>query len=49
MYSGAPKIPTLPGSATWAHNRAREPQPRSDRPAPKRTTPVVGKRTELAR
>jgi hypothetical protein len=36
-------------SATWAHNRDREPQPSSDRPAPKRTTPVVGKRTELAR
>lgn len=36
-------------SATWAHNRDREPQPTSDRPAPRRTTPVVGKRTELAR
>ena len=36
-------------SATWAHNRHHEPAPTSDRPAPKRTTPVVGKRTELAR
>jgi hypothetical protein len=36
-------------SATWAHNRHHEPEPTSDRPAPKRTTPVVGKRTELAR
>ena len=36
-------------SATWAHNRHQEPEPTSDRPAPKRTTPVVGKRTELAR
>ena len=33
----------------WAHNRHPEPTPSSDRPAPKRTTPVVGKRTELAR
>ena len=36
-------------SATWAHNRHHEPEPTSDRPAPKRTTPVVGKLTELAR
>jgi hypothetical protein len=36
-------------SATWAHNRHQEPEPTSDRPAPKRTTPIVGKRTELAR
>ena len=36
-------------SATWAHNRHQEPEPTSDRPAPERTTPVVGKRTELAR
>lgn len=36
-------------SATWAHNRRQEPEPTSDRPAPKRITPVVGKRTELAR
>ena len=36
-------------SATWAHNRHREPTPTSDRSAPKRSTPVVGKRTELAR
>ena len=36
-------------SATWAHNRQRDNEPMSDRPAPKRTTPVVGKRTELAR
>lgn len=33
----------------WSHNRHPEPQPTSDHPAPKRTTPVVGKRTELAR
>lgn len=36
-------------SATWAHNRDREPRPSSDRPAPKHRTPVVGKRTQLAR
>ena len=36
-------------SATWAHNRHHEPEPTSDRPTPKRTTPVVGKLTELAR
>jgi len=36
-------------SATWAHNRHHDPAPSSDRPAPKRTTPVVGKRTGLAR
>jgi hypothetical protein len=36
-------------SATWAHNHQRDPEPTSDRPAPKRATPVVGKRTELAR
>ena len=33
----------------WSHNRHPEPQPTSDHPAPKRTTPVVGTRTELAR
>lgn len=49
MYSGTSNIPTLPGSAMWAHNRHPEPEPTSDRPAPKRNTPVVGKRTELAR
>ena len=36
-------------SATWAHNAQREPQPTSDRPAPKRSTPIVGTLTELAR
>jgi hypothetical protein len=36
-------------SATWAHNRHQEPTPTEDRPAPRRVTPVVGKRTELAR
>lgn len=36
-------------SATWAHNRYHEPEPTSDRPVPQRTTPVVGKLTELAR
>jgi hypothetical protein len=36
-------------SAAWAHNRHKEPEPTSERPAAKRTTPVVGKRTELAR
>jgi hypothetical protein len=36
-------------SATWAHNRDREASRSSDRPAPERTTPVVGKLTELAR
>jgi hypothetical protein len=36
-------------SATWAHNRDRDARPGSNRAAPKRTTPVVGKRTELAR
>ena len=36
-------------SATWAHNRHRDAEPTSDRPAPKLTAPVVGKRTELAR
>jgi hypothetical protein len=49
MYSGSSNIRTLPVSATWTHNAQREAQPTSDRPAPKRTTPVVGKRTELAR
>ena len=33
----------------WSHHRHHEPTPSSDRPVPKRTTPVVGKRTELAR
>jgi hypothetical protein len=42
-------IRALPVSATWAHNRHHEPEPTSDRPAPKHTTPVVGQRTELAR
>ena len=32
-----------------AANRQRDAQPTSDRPAPKRKTPVVGKRTEPAR
>jgi len=36
-------------SATWAHLRHQDPAPSSDRPTPKRTTPVVGKRAELAR
>lgn len=36
-------------SAAWAHNRHKEPEPTSERPAARRTTPVVGKRTELAR
>jgi hypothetical protein len=49
MYSGSSNIRTLPVSATWAHNRDRDPRPGPDRPAPKRTPPVVGKRTELAR
>jgi hypothetical protein len=41
-YSGDPNSHTSPVSATWAHNQQTE-------PAPKRTAPVVGKRTELAR
>ena len=45
----ADEIDGYGSSATWAHHRHREPTPSSDRPAPKRTTPVVGKRTELAR
>lgn len=36
-------------SATWARNRDRKPRANSDQSAPKRRTPVVGKRTELAR
>jgi hypothetical protein len=36
-------------SAAWAHNRHKEPEPTSERPAAKRIIPVVGKRTELAR
>ena len=32
-----------------ARNRRRDAEPTSDRPAPKRTTPVVGKRTRLGR
>jgi hypothetical protein len=36
-------------SATWAHSRDPEPTVVEDRPAPKRMTPVVGARTELAR
>ena len=47
--SDSPNIRTLPVAARWAHNRDREPQPTPHRSAPKRTTPVVGKRTELAR
>jgi len=36
-------------SATWAHNRQRHDQPPTYRAAPTRSTPVVGRRTELAR
>ena len=36
-------------SATWTQNRPQEPTANEDRPAPQRVTPVVGKRTELAR
>jgi hypothetical protein len=36
-------------SATWVQNRDQEPSVVEDRPAPRRMTPVVGKRTELAR
>jgi hypothetical protein len=37
-------------SATWAHNRDRQPAaPASQPSAPRRATPVVGKLTELAR
>ena len=37
-------------SATWAHNRHQEPATlASEAPAPKRSAPVVGKLTELAR
>ena len=46
----ADEIDGYGSSATWAHHRHHaEPTPSSDRPAPKRMTPVVGKRTELAR
>ena len=36
-------------SATWAHNRHREPAPSRTGRRPSARTPVVGKRTELAR
>jgi hypothetical protein len=36
-------------SATWVQNRGQEPGVVEDRPAPRSMTPVVGKRTELAR
>ena len=45
----ADEIDGYGSSATWAHHRHHEPTPSTDRPAPKRMTPVVGKRTELAR
>lgn len=35
--------------ATWAPNRHQEPVAPEHRPAPRRVTPVVGKRTELER
>ncbi len=52
MHSGTSNIPTLPGSATWRHNREQDPPPAED-PDPdasrRRHTPIVGQRTELAR
>ncbi len=52
MHSGTSDIPTLPGNATWMHNREQEPPAAEDLDPDAsrwRHTPIVGQRTELAR
>jgi hypothetical protein len=46
---GEDEIAGRGSTATWAHNRDQEPTVIEDRPTPRRLTPVVGARTELAR
>jgi hypothetical protein len=46
---GEDEISGRGSTATWAHNRDPEPAVIKGRPAPRRMTPVVGARTELAR
>lgn len=53
MYSGISNTCTAPVSATWMHDREPDPPPVKDprgvAASHRRRTPVVGKRTELAR
>jgi hypothetical protein len=46
---GEDEIAGRGSSATWAHHRDQEPTVIEDRPTPRRMTPIVGARTELAR